>query len=220
MQIKSKKRVRDHGEVFTQEREVSAMLDLVKNEMEKIESRFLEPACGNGNFLAPIIERKLALVKKKYSSSQVEFERNAFLAISSVYGVELLEDNVESCIERLYNILQGAYLNLYKDKCKDEFSKSIRFVLQRNILQGDALTLKRPDGKEYIVFSEWALVNGGMVKRRDFRFLALSNFYKPGTLPLDAIKEVSDAGEEFFSPMPIKEFSLTHYLSLNYEDAK
>jgi len=95
---KSKKRIRDHGEVFTQEREVNAMLDLVKNETDRIESRFLEPACGDGNFLAPILERKLAIVKKKYRSSQNEFERMAFLAVSSIYGVELLLDNVEVCL--------------------------------------------------------------------------------------------------------------------------
>src|SRR4030043_1278690 len=144
-QVVSKKRVADHGEVLTQEREVNAMLDLVKNETERIESRFLEPACGNGNFLAPILERKLAIVKKKYGSSQPEFERMAFLAMSSVYGVELLQDNIEACIERLYNIFNDLYLKLYKDKGKDEFRTSIRFVLKRNILQGDALTLKEND---------------------------------------------------------------------------
>ena len=219
MQIKSKKRVKDHGEVFTQEREVNAMLDLVKNETERIESRFLEPACGNGNFLAPIVERKLALVKKKYGSSQAEFERNAFLAISSIYGVELLQDNVEACIERLYNVLHETYAKLYKNKCKAEFSKSIRFVLKRNILQGDALTLKKPDGKEHIVFSEWALVNGGMIKRRDFEFRELADF-DPRRPTLFSLRETSDTGEAVFSPMPIKDFPLVHYLSLNYEDTE
>ena len=147
MHIKSKQRVKDHGEVFTQEREVNAMLDLVKNETERIESRFLEPACGTGNFLAPILEKKLSLVKKRYGSSQDEFERMGLLATSSIYGVELLEDNVVVCIERLYGILNKAYTNLYKDKCKDAFMKSIRFVLKRNILHGDALTLKKADKK-------------------------------------------------------------------------
>ncbi|OGF62207.1 restriction endonuclease subunit M [Candidatus Giovannonibacteria bacterium RIFCSPLOWO2_01_FULL_44_40] len=219
MQIKSKQRVKDHGEVFTQEREVNAMLDLVKNETERIESRFLEPACGNGNFLAPILERKLALVKKKYGPGQAEFERMAFLAISSIYGVELLHDNVEACIERLYNILNDVYAKLYKDKCKDEFRTSIHFVLKRNILQGDALTLKKTDGKEYIIFSEWSLVNGGMIKRRDFQYAELADF-DPKKPTLFSLREVSDTGETVFSPMPVKEFPLVHYLSLNYEDAK
>ncbi len=219
MQIKSKQRVKDHGEVFTQEREVNAMLDLVINEAERIESRFLEPACGDGNFLAPVLERKLATVKKKYGSSQNEFERMALFAVSSVYGVELLQDNVETCIGRLYIIFNDIYTKLYKDKCKDEIRKSISYVLKRNILQGDALTLKKADGKEYIVFSEWSLVNGSMIKRRDYQFIDLAEFDQRQP-SLFSLREVSDTGEMVFSPMPVKEFPLVHYLSLNYEDAK
>ncbi len=219
MQTKSKQRVRDHGEVFTQEREVNAMLDLVKNETERIESRFLEPACGDGNFLAPILERKLTLVKKKYGKSQHEFERMTLLAISSVYGVELLNDNVEICAERLYKIVNDVYIKLYKNKCKDDFRKSIQFIIGRNILQGDALTLKTVDGKEHIVFSEWSLVNGKMIKRRDFQFIDLAEF-NPKTPSLWSITEKSDTGETVFSPMPLKEFPLMHYLKLDYEDTK
>jgi len=220
MQIKSKQRVKDHGEVFTQEREVKAMLDLVKNETERIESRFLEPACGDGNFLAPIFERKLEIVKKKYRSSQTEFERMALLAISSIYGVELLQDNIDVCIGRLYKIGNDLYTKLYKNKCKDGFRTSFKFILSRNILQGDALTLKKPNSKEYIIFSEWSLVNGSKVKRKDFKFATLAEVYDPNKLPLDLIKKISDTGEEFFSVKPIKEFPLVHYLSLNHEDAK
>jgi len=219
MQIKSKQRVKDHGEVFTQEREVNAMLDLVRNETERIESRFLEPACGDGNFLAPILEKKLAIVKKKYHSSQHEFERTALLAVGSIYGVELLKDNVDVCVERLYKIVNDIYAKLYKDRCKDDFKKSIQFVLERNILQGDALTLKKSDGKEYIIFSEWSLVNGKMIKRRDFQFMDLAEF-NPKTPSLWSITEKSDTGEMVFSPMPVKEFPLMHYLKLDYEDTK
>jgi hypothetical protein len=217
MQIKSKKRVKDHGEVFTQEREVNAMLDLVKNETERIESRFLEPACGDGNFLAPILEKKLTIIKKKYGSSQNEFEKMALLGISSIYGVELLQDNVEVCIDRLYNIINETYTKLYKNKCKNEFMKSVSVVLRRNILQGNALTLKRPNEKEYIIFSEWSLVND-MLKRRDFQYAELADF-DPKKPTLFSLREVSDTGEAVFSPMPVKEFPLMHYLKLNYEDA-
>lgn len=219
MTIKSKKRVKDHGEVFTQEREVNAMLDLVKNETERIEARFLEPACGDGNFLAPILERKLEAVKKKYKSSQTEFERMALLAVSSVYGVELLQDNVETCIERLFKLVDDCYAKLYKEKSNDDYRKSVRFVLSRNILQGDALTLKTADGKKHIVFSEWALVNGSKIKRRDFEFRELADF-DPTRPTLFSLREVSDTGEAVFSPMPIKEFSVKHYLQLDYEDTK
>jgi hypothetical protein len=218
-QIKLKERVKDYGEVFTREREVNAMLDLVKNETERIESRFLEPACGDGNFLAPIIERKLAIVNKKYRLSQTEFERMMFLAVSSIYGIELLQDNIEACIERLYKIINSLYIKLYKDKCKNEFRNSIKFVLRRNILQGDALTLKKTDGKEYIIFSEWSLINGSKVKRRDFQYSELADF-DPKKPTLFSLREFSDTGEAVFSPMPVKEFPLVHYLSLNYEDTK
>ena len=219
MQIKSKQRVKDHGEVFTQEREVNAMLDLVKNETERIESRFLEPACGDGNFLAPLLEKKLAIVNRKYGSSQNEFERMSLIAVSSIYGVELLRDNVEVCVERLYEIFNDVYKKLYKDKSKDEFRKSIQFVLKRNILQGDALTLKRVDNKEHIIFSFLLLVNNKMIKRRDFQFIDLAEF-NPKTPSLWSITEKSDTGETVFSPMPLKEFPLMHYLKLDYEDTK
>lgn len=215
--LKSKDRIKDHGEVFTQEREVNSMVDLVKNETERIESRFLEPACGDGNFLAPILEKKLAVVRTKYSSSQDEFERMALLAVSSIYGVELLQDNVEACIQRLEKIVNKEYLKLFKEKCSAEFNKSTRFVLTRNILQGDALSLKKSNGKEYIVFSEWSLVNGSKFKRRDFEYRELADF-DPKKPTLFSIREVSDTGEAVFSPMPIKDFPLRHYLNLDYAD--
>ena len=100
-QIKSKTRVRDKGEVFTNEREVNAMLDLVKQETERIDSRFLEPACGKGAFLTEILKRKLKVVRDRYSKSQIEYERYAFLAVTSIYGIDILQDNVTDCIKIL-----------------------------------------------------------------------------------------------------------------------
>lgn len=214
--IKSKQRVRDHGEVFTPEHIVNNMLDLVKNETENIESRFLEPACGDGNFLAPILQRKLAKVKEKYASSQTEFERNTIIAVGSVYGVELLQDNIEACIERLFSITDSVYSKLYKDKCKDSFRDGIRFVLNRNILLGDATNLRRPDNNEHIIFSEWSPVNGTMIKRRDFMFAELAEF-NPKTPTLFSVKEISDTGESVFSPKPIKEYPLRHFLEIHHE---
>ena len=95
--IKTRQRVADHGEVFTAEREVNAMLDLVKPETERIDSRFLEPACGSGNFLIEVLRRKLAVVEERYGKGQLEFERYAIVAIGSIYGVDLLEDNAAEC---------------------------------------------------------------------------------------------------------------------------
>ncbi|MFN9379938.1 MAG: hypothetical protein ACK6BQ_08170 [Bacteroidota bacterium] len=144
-QVKSKKRVADHGEVFTNEREVNAMLDLVKHETERIDSRFLEPACGNGNFLAEVLRRKLKVVDQRYGNIQMDWERYAVIAISSIYGVDILEDNAKECRERLYVIFDDFYTALFMDKCKDECRRSIRFLFDRNILWGDALDFTNKD---------------------------------------------------------------------------
>ena len=134
-QVKSKQRVADHGEVFTNEREVNAMLDLVKHETERIDSRFLEPACGNGNFLAEVLRRKLKVVDQRYGNIQMDWERYAVIAVSSIYGVDILEDNAKECRERLYTIFDDFYTALFKDKCKEECRRSIRFLFDRNILE-------------------------------------------------------------------------------------
>ena len=211
-QVKSKKRVSDHGEVFTSEREVNAMLDLVKQETERIDSRFLEPACGSGNFLVEVLRRKLAVVEAKYKSSQLEFERYAVIAISSIYGVDILEDNVEECRERLFAVFNTLYSKLFKKSCKEECLTSVKFILSRNILWGDALSLRTPDEKaEPIVFSEWSPVNGSLIKRRDFQYdKLLENVeYTNGEVNL-----FSDTNEPVFIPTPIKDYPLIHFLNL------
>src|SRR5437867_586355 len=134
-QVISKQRVADHGEVLTGKREVNAMLDLVKQETERIDSRFLEPACGDGNFLTAILERKLAVVEKRYRRSQLEFERYAVLAVSSIYGIDILEDNVQQCRDRLYRVFDSDYYSrLFKDYSKDKCREAARFILERNII--------------------------------------------------------------------------------------
>lgn len=169
-QVKSKKRVADHGEVFTNEREVNAMLDLVKNETERIDSRFLEPACGDGNFLAVILNRKLNVVDSRYLKNQNDWERYAIVAISSIYGVDILEDNAQECRIRLFDIFNGRYSSLYKNSCKEECRNSVKFLFSRNILWGDALDFTNPITKQPIIFSEWSLASSTMMKRRDYMF--------------------------------------------------
>jgi SAM-dependent methyltransferase len=213
-QVISKKRVADHGEVYTATREVNAMLDLVKQETERIESRFLEPACGTGNFLAEIIIRKLRIVETRYKKSQLEYERYAVLAVSSIYGIDILEDNVLECRQRLSNIFNKRYDVLYKSAAKEECRKSVKYILEQNIIWGDALSLKTVgENPKPIVFSEWSPVNGSMIKRRDFAF--------HGLLTHEAIREMplfSDLGEDVFIPEPVKEFPVVHFLRL--ADAK
>ena len=212
-QVKSKQRVTDHGEVFTAEREVNAMLDLVKQETERIESRFLEPACGNGNFLAEILKRKLAVVKKRYLKSQLEYERYAVLAVSSIYGIEILEDNAIECRERLFNLFDEEYTSIYKTQCKEECRRSVRFLLNRNILWGDALDFTNPNTKEPIIFSEWSAVNDLMMKRRDFRFSFLVK--KSYQYSFD----FNDEGEPVSIDEPEKDdFPPIHFLKLGEDD--
>ena len=166
-QVRSRRRVVDHGEVFTAEREVNAMLDLVRAETERIESRFLEPACGNGNFIAEVLRRKLAVVAARYRRSPDEYQRYAFLAVSSIYGVDILADNVGECRERLFKSVEKDARSNIKGSIEPAFLDAVRYVLEKNILCGDALTLKDASGAP-IAFAEWSMLGGDLVKRRDF----------------------------------------------------
>jgi SAM-dependent methyltransferase len=213
-QTVSKERITNHGEVYTQKREVNAMLDLVKQETERIESRFLEPACGTGNFLTAVLERKLNVVEKRYKKSRLEFERYAVLAVSSLYGIDILPDNVQACRERLFEIFDSRYRALYKESANDQCRASVRFILDRNIIWGDALTLRTVgDNPQPIIFSEWSPVNGSMLKRRDFSFQELLQHESMRALPM-----FSDLGEDVFIPTPIKEYPLIHFLELAEEN--
>ena len=209
-QVKSKKRVTDHGEVFTNQREVNAMLDLVKHETERIDSRFLEPACGDGNFLAEVLRRKLVVVDSRYSKSQVEWERYSVIAVSSIYGVDILEDNAEECRERLL----GIYIDWYSKKFKqvnDDCIRSVRFLLSRNILWGDALDFTNPETKQPIIFSEWSSVNGSMMKRRDYMFKFLVE-------KTHQFSMFNDEGQPGAIDEPVKDFPLIHFLKLGEDD--
>lgn len=212
-QVKSRQRVTDYAEVFTSEREVNSMLDLVKQETERIDSRFLEPACGTGNFLVEILKRKLAVVENRYSKNQLEYERYSITALSSIYGVELLTDNVQTCRYRLLGIFTHYYLNNYKKEIKPECLKAAEFILSRNILWGDALSLKTPDEKaEPIIFSEWSAVEGSMMKRRDY---TLANLLE--NQPIDGPNLFSDLGDKAFIPTPVADFPLVHFLKIGTE---
>ena len=205
-QIKSTDRVTEHGEVFTSEREVNSMLDLVYNETQNIESRFLEPACGDGNFLIKILERKLSVVERKYKKSQSDFEKWSFIAISSLYGIDLLEDNIIDCRNRLYNNFKDAYERLYKKKIKYDVLHAIKYVLDHNILIGDALTMK-VDDDNYIVFPEWSFVKGNNIRRRDY-------IYKELIREENSKKIISVENQTAFIPEPIKEYPLINYLKV------
>ena len=213
-QVKSKQRVADHGEVFTNEREVNDMLDLVKDQTENIEATFLEPACGNGNFLAEILRRKLSVVVRQYKKSQIEYEKYSLLALSSIYGVDLLEDNAEECRERLLKILVASYDTLFFMKTKDGYIRSAKFILKKNILVGNALDMKRSNGKP-IVFTEWKLFQNKF-KRTEFVFKHLvEQEYIP-----DLFTDEGEASQLFDGN---KDIDAEHYLELGqdkYDNSK
>lgn len=216
-QVISKKRVADHGEVYTHLREVNAMLDLVKQETERIDSRFLEPACGTGNFLVEVLARKLGVVATRYAKSQLEYERYAVLAVASIYGIDILADNVAACQERLFGVFNEQYTGLFKKHATDACRNAVRYILRRNILHGDALTLKTVGDEETppqpIVFSEWSAVNGSMFKRRDFIYAHLVETSSHREMPL-----FSDLDEEAYIPEPVKDYPLTHFLGVGGAD--
>ncbi len=213
-QVKTKKRVTDHGEVFTNKREVNAMLNLVQQETERIDSRFLEPACGIGNFLVEILERKLKVVETRYKKSRLEFERNAVTAISSIYGLDILEDNVNACRDRLLGIFTKFYIDHYKKDINEDFLKSAQFILSKNIIWGDALTMKTILGNP-ITFSECSAVNGSLLKRRDFQ---LDKLLENVEFDDSEMNLFSDHKEPVFIPQPVADFPLTHFLKIGQND--
>lgn len=167
--VKSKQRIADHGEVFTPAWMVEAMLDLVKGETQRIDSRFLEPACGSGNFLVRIIQRKLAAVEIKFGQSEFEKQHYALLALMCIYGIELLPDNIAECRANLLEIF-AAYLNL--EPPNDLYGAGCH-VLSQNIIHGDALAMRTHDALP-ITFAEWGYLGKGKFQRRDFRLDTLS----------------------------------------------
>lgn len=207
VQIKSNDRVRNHGEVLTARREVEAMLDLVKNESERIDSRFLEPACGDGNFLVAILERKLKTVASRYKTKKVDFEVQMLSALASIYGIDLLEDNVELAIDRMLKIACDCYKKTLRTKPDNEFQAIMRFILTKNILQGDSL-----NGIDKITFTQWTLV-GYKFKREEFSFAQLNQQAEIMNTPLFA-SLTNDKGEDVFIPQPIKKYPLTFYRNL------
>jgi hypothetical protein len=169
--VRSKKRVVDHGEVFTPKGIVDGMLGLIQGEAERIDSRFLEPACGSGNFLVPVLKRKLSTVGERYGKNEFEKRHHALLALMSIYGIELLEDNVTECQENLLQIFQ----KFIGSQGGDQWHLAGAAVVAVNIVHGDALSMRTQGGNgEPITFAEWSYLGKGQFQRRDFRFDTLT----------------------------------------------
>lgn len=177
--VRSKQRVAEHGEVFTPPELVERMLDLVTDESSRIDSRFLEPACGSGNFLVPVLRRKLSTVGQRYGRSDFERRHHALLALMSIYGIELLADNVAECRINLLTVFAD-FLGLAQP---DELRSAAAGVLALNIVHGDALAMTTAGPVAGpITFAEWSYLGKGRFRRRDFRF--------------DTLTQMSSFGEE------------------------
>ena len=203
--VKSKQRVADHGEVFTPAWMVEAMLDLVKDETERIDARFLEPACGSGNFIVQILRRKLAAVDLKYGKSDFERQHYALLALMCIYGIELLADNILECRANVLEVF-AEYLKLDE---ADAFYLAATYVLSENLVCGDALTMLAKDGQP-ITFAEWGYLGKGKYQRRDFRFDVLtgsSAFSAEGSLFADLGKHEIFAPIKTHPPMTVRELA-------------
>ncbi|MGE4157692.1 MAG: DNA methyltransferase [Planctomycetota bacterium] len=203
--VKSRQRVSDHGEVFTPEWMVEAMLDLVKGETERIDSRFLEPACGSGNFLVKILKRKLAAVEIKYGKSEFERRHYALLALMCIYGIELLTDNIAECRANLLKIL-AEYLNVDES---DETYRAAFCVLSLNLVHGDALKMLTHDDRP-ITFAEWGYLGKGKFQRRDFLLDILthmSSFNEQHPLFAPLGKHKIFTPERTYPPMSVSELA-------------
>ena len=203
--VKSKQRVADHGEVFTPEWIVEAMLDLVKGETERIDSRFLEPACGSGNFLVQVFRRKLAAVKLKYGKSDFERRHYALLALMCIYGIELLPDNIADCRANLLDIF-AEHLNLDES---DDLYRAAYYVLSQNLVHGDALKMRTHDDQA-ITFAEWGYIGKGKYQRRDFRLDTLtmsSTFSAKDSLFANLGKHEIFQPAKTYDPMTVQELA-------------
>lgn len=200
--VKSKQRVADHGEVFTPAWMVEAMLDVVKDETERIDARFLEPACGSGNFIVQILRRKLSVVELKYGKSDFERRHYALLGLMCIYGIELLADNIAECRVNVRDVF-AEYLKL--DDTEDLYLAATN-VLSQNLVHGDALTMRAIDGQP-ITFAEWGYLGKGKYQRRDFRFDVLtgsSAFSAEGSLFADLGKHEIFAPIKTHPPMAVR----------------
>ena len=203
--VKTKQRVADHGEVFTPAWMVTAMLDLAKDETERIDSRFLEPACGSGNFLVKILQRKLVAVELKFGKSDFEKQHYALLALMCSYGIELLPDNIAECRANMLEI----FTDYLKIKESDDLYRAAYYVLSQNLVHGDALTMRAHDGQP-ITFAEWGYLGKGKFQRRDFRFDVLtgsSAFSTEGSLFAHLGKHEIFTPAKTYPPMTVSELA-------------
>ena len=204
-QIKNRDRVTKFAEVNTSEKEVNNMLNLVSEETDRLESRFLESACGDGNFLIEILNRKMKVLVKNFKKNQYEFERNSIIVIGSLYGIDILIDNIVIARERLFKKFLSEYESLFREKTDKKFIDSIYFIIEKNLVQGNALTLKKVNSDKPILLSQWSIIED-KVKRREYSFANLVSYS-----PFEEDSLFSDLGEEVEIPKTENDYKLIKY---------
>ena len=204
-QIKNRDRVTKFAEVNTSEKEVNNMLNLVSEETDRLESRFLESACGDGNFLIEILNRKMKVLLKNFKKNQYEFERNSIIVIGSLYGIDILIDNIVIARERLFKKFLSIYKSLFREKTDKKFIDSIYFIIEKNLVQGNALTLKKVNSDKPILLSQWSIIED-KVKRREYSFANLVSYS-----PFEEDSLFSDLGEEVEIPKTENDYKLIKY---------
>ncbi len=204
-----RQRIIDHGEVFTPPSLVNDMLDLVAQECERIESRFLEPACGDGNFLAEVLRRKLLTVDRKRARNRENWERDAILSVCYLCGIDLLPDNITACRDRLLKVVSGAYAARFNVPLPEPVARAASYILSQNIVQGDALRMRTKEDMP-IIFPEWTGIGRTRLKRCDYAFDELA-----GQNEFSLSSQVNDLGQKYFpSPKRVADYPPCHYLKV------
>jgi hypothetical protein len=207
-----RQRIIDHGEVFTPAELVSDMLDLVAHECEREDSRFLEPACGDGNFLTEVLRRRLLQIDEKHRA-QAQWEAHALLGLACLYGIELLGDNVSACRARLTHQFEEHYRERFGVSASEKVIGAVRLILRCNIIQGDALRMTAPSG-EPLVLTEWSLVGRGRFKRRLYEYRELVPHSDQGASLFGQAAAHDEDGRPVFIPSHVRDLPTVHYLNL------
>jgi hypothetical protein len=210
-----RQRIIDHGEVFTPPGLVHEMLELVADQCEREDARFLEPACGDGNFLVEVLRRRLLRTDQRYRI-QRDWEPHALFGLSCLYGIEIQGDNIERCRARLLETFREHYESRYGEKSNPRVTESARVILRHNILHGDALMMKQASGNP-LVLTEWALIGKGRFKRRlyEYRELPPTLTYESSSLFNQSPEQPRDEeGNPVFIAQHIRNMAAVHFLDL------
>lgn len=215
--IKSANRVKNIGEVFTPLKTVDFMLDQpeIKEKVNSLTATFLEPSAGEGAFLVEILRRKLTYAQK-ISLSVKEMQNNFLLALSSLYGIELMEDNVEMLVINLVNTFRDVYFNTFSHEDQNQkILKSANVIISANMAQGNTLTRKTATG-EPIIFSEWKPIGKNKVQRTEYTFDAIVE----GEGPLGTVQNQYEQLDLFTieSDDEAPDEEVKHYLPVKWED--